>query len=308
MPSIEFEDDMDDLRASIKEIETNIIKEFGEEVIKLIEEKPNDEERYFIWADTDILFITNKRDGLYMSQLEYMIIRNALGKAKKSSVLISEFVGGANLLAGAYKFNPYNIKEMVKCLEKAVSYDTPQEKELKFKSMIEHVDSNTVEKWAYRFLRDIKYVHQKKLMLGHEGKQILANKLLIQKKKELLSSRDFLKNYHNSKSRLIIVLLDKIIEMLNEKGYYGSNPSESDSEETSDTEISQEILALLNKLSKDKKNKIWVISSEGRDKVMSCFQKLNDLGLAAEDGYFYRWHSQSGKSATEWTTLLKDND
>lgn len=82
-------------------------------MIRIIEKAPDDNERYAIWAETDILFITNKRDGLYMSPLEYVVVRDALGKGKKSSVLISEFVGGSRLLNGAYRFNPYNIREMV---------------------------------------------------------------------------------------------------------------------------------------------------------------------------------------------------
>lgn len=49
-----------------------------------------------------------------MSPLEYVVIRDAMGKGKKSSVLMSEFVGGSRLLNGAYVFNPYNIREMVK--------------------------------------------------------------------------------------------------------------------------------------------------------------------------------------------------
>lgn len=198
-------------------MEAKIIEEFGEKVISIVNIAPDDMERYLIWAETDILFITNKRDGLYMSPLEYVIIRHELKKAKKSTVLISEFVGGASLLNGAIKFNPYNIRDMVSNLEKAVSLITPQEKEANFNSLYSYVTTHTIDKWAYRFLRDIKFVHQRKMaVLGNEGRQVVTNKLLMQKKKEIISTSDFIKKYRTSKSRLIIILIDRIKEMLTE--------------------------------------------------------------------------------------------
>jgi trehalose-6-phosphate synthase len=103
-----------ELKEAIYEIYNKITGDFGEKVVEIIESSPDDIGRYIIWAETDVLFITNKRDGLYMSPLEYVVIRDAMGKSKKSSVLMSEFVGGSRLLNGAYVFNPYNIREMVK--------------------------------------------------------------------------------------------------------------------------------------------------------------------------------------------------
>jgi len=114
IPKVEIEDNMKELRAAIKENENKIINEFGDKVLQIVEVTPDDDERFLLWAETDILFVTNKIDGVYMSQLEYIAVRGALDRGKKSSVLISEFVGGAKLLTGAIKFNPYNMREMVK--------------------------------------------------------------------------------------------------------------------------------------------------------------------------------------------------
>lgn len=72
--------------------------------------------------------------------------------------------------------------------------------------------------------------------------------------------------------------------------------------------MSYEVLTLINKLSKDKKNKIWIISSEERQKVHDSFGKLTSLGLAAEDGYFYRNDSEDNKTANDWTLFNKDQD
>jgi len=121
VPKVFGEEYRQELKSSIDEIYSKIKNDYGEKVIEIIETAPTDLERYFIWAQTDILFISNKRDGLYMSPLEFVVIREAVGKGKKSCVVISEFVGISRLLPGALSFNPYNIREMVENLEKAVS-------------------------------------------------------------------------------------------------------------------------------------------------------------------------------------------
>ena len=38
------------------------------------------------------------------------------------------------------------------------------------------------------------------------------------------------------------------------------------------------------------------------------FSHIENLGLAAEDGYFYRWTSQEGKTSQDWSQISKDND
>ena len=148
--------------------------------------------KYLIWAQTDILFITTKRDGLYMSPLEYVIVRNELGKEAKSAVLMSEFVGGSLLLSGSFRFNPYSIREIVNCLEHAIYNITPEDKTKKFRSMLDYVKTHPIEKWVFKFLKDIKFINQKrKRILGNEGKQLINNKLNFEKKLKFANSKEF---------------------------------------------------------------------------------------------------------------------
>jgi len=174
--------------------------------------------------------------------------------------------------------------------------------------MFDYVNNNPIDKWAYRFLRDIKFVHQKKkLMFGNIGRQLMNNKLIMQRKKDLLSNRDFLKAFRASKSRLIIILLERIRDYFIDHGY-NSVHSDDQSDDEEGVEMSDEIIQLINTMSKDLNTKIWVISADDRQKVHDTFAKVKNMGLGAEDGYFYRWDSQGEKTRDDWTRLLREHD
>lgn len=307
VPKVFVEEFSAETKVAIEEIKNKIVEDFGDKVIEIIEMAPDDIERYLIWAETDILFITNKRDGLYMSPLEYVVVRNAIGKDKKSTVLMSEFVGGSRLLNGAFRFNPYNIREMVKCLEHAVDLCPPLERERKFKSMLDYVNSHPVDKWAYKFLKDIKFINQKrKAMLGIQARQLLNNKLAMEKKKEYASSKDFIRSFKLANSRLIIILLKRVKELLIDKN--SEDEDEYETEEISDNEISDMTIELIKRLSKEPNTKVWVITADSKNQLHDTFANVEDLGLAAEDGYFYRWNSKGGKNKLDWSRLIKDDD
>ena len=306
VPKIFGEEYCEELKEAIYEIYNKIINDYGEKVVEIIEIPADDIGRYIIWAETDILFITNKRDGLYMSPLEYVIVRDAVGKGNRSNVLISEFVGGSRLLNGAFRFNPYNIREIIKCLETAVDILTPENTEKRFKSMLQYVNSHTIDIWAYNFLKDIKFVNQKrKAMLGYEGRQLLNNKLMMEKKKEYVTSREFINTYKVSKSRLIIILIESFKELMIETN---SADDEYGSEEMSDVEMTDITIKLIHKLSEKRNTKVWLISSDQKAELHTHLHKLSNLGMAAEDGYFYRWHSKNVKNKNDWSRLIKDGD
>lgn len=111
---IKGEEYFEELKESIDEMYNKIVEDYGQDVIEIVETTTKDVARILIWTQTDILFITNKRDGLYMSPLEYIISRDTVGKGKKSLVVMSEFVGISRFLPGCFSFNPYNIREMVR--------------------------------------------------------------------------------------------------------------------------------------------------------------------------------------------------
>lgn len=81
-----------------------------------------------------------------------------------------------------------------------------------------------------------------------------------------------------------------------------------ESEDISDSDITEVTYGLIKRLSKEPNTKVFLVCSDEKQRVHDMFSQIEDLGLAAEDGYFYRWNSQGGKTAQDWSKLSKDND
>lgn len=220
---------------------------------------------------------------------------------------MSEFVGGSRLLSGAFRFNPYNIWEMVACLEHAILNLTPQDKERKFKSMLDFVNRHPIDKWAYKFLKDIKFINQKrKQVLGNEGKQLLTNKINMEKQQKFVSSKEFINSYKKSKWRLILIFLEHVEELFIDKNEEDIGIDESD--DISESDITEVTYELIKRLSNEENTKVFVISSDGKQRLHDIFASNENLGLAAEDGYFYRWSSLNNKTSIDWSKLSRDDD
>ena len=220
---------------------------------------------------------------------------------------MSEFVGGSRLLSGAFRFNPYNIWEMVACLEHAILNLTPQDKERKFKSMLDFVNRHPIDKWAYKFLKDIKFINQKrKQVLGNEGKQLLTNKINMEKQQKFVSSKEFISSYKKSKWRLILIFLEHVEELFIDKNQEDIGIDESD--DISESDITEVTYELIKRLSNEENTKVFVISSDGKQRLHDIFASNENLGLAAEDGYFYRWSSLNNKTSIDWSKLSRDDD
>lgn len=61
IPKVFMEENLQMTYESIIELKNQIVAEFGEKVLSIVEYQPNDDiNKYLIWAETDVLFITNK--------------------------------------------------------------------------------------------------------------------------------------------------------------------------------------------------------------------------------------------------------
>ena len=113
----------------------------------------------------------------------------------------------------------------------------------------------------------------------------------VDPKLQPLKSAEVLDAYKNSSYRLFIFDHEEVIhskEMIS----FNEPPSE-------------QMLSSLEELSKDERNYVFVISSMSKEKVHEYFSRVKRIGLAAEDGFYYRLNS-IGKSESEWDVLYPD--
>ena len=99
--------------------------------------------------------------------------------------------------------------------------------------------------------------------------------------------------YEQSKKRLILVDSDGVLPVK-------FNPA------TGMEEICHEAISILDTLSQDPNNTVFVISPSSKKLLQSWFSKANNLGLAAENGFFWRWNSPD--QGDKWNTLIEVED
>jgi trehalose-6-phosphatase len=68
------------------------------------------------------------------------------------------------------------------------------------------------------------------------------------------------------------------------------------------------IVQTLDRLSRRPNTTVYVISQHGKKNIHNCLaQRAPKLGLAAENGFFYRLGSED-KTEEDWKNLLKESD
>jgi alpha,alpha-trehalose-phosphate synthase [UDP-forming] len=109
------------------------------------------EEMAALYLTADVMLVTSLRDGMNLVAKEFVACRN-----DESGVLVlSEFTGAADELAGALLVNPHDIDGMKDTIVRAVTM-SPQETRRRMRSMRRRVFENDVRHWAATFLDALK--------------------------------------------------------------------------------------------------------------------------------------------------------
>jgi len=71
---------------------------------------------------------------------------------------------------------------------------------------------------------------------------------------------------------------------------------------------SPRLIKLLNSLSKDEKNMIYIVTGREKCYLDEWFSSINNLGLAGEHGFFYKKGSPDSSEPREWNELFQIKD
>ncbi|CAI2372636.1 unnamed protein product [Moneuplotes crassus] len=275
----------------ITKIKDDIKKEFGSKVISVKYEVLTEKKRILLWARTNILFNCTLRGGLRLPSLEYIATRCSLKKESNSLIVLSEFAGGIRALGGVLKCNPHSLKETSNILERAMSMDK-KEKHKRMRNMLQYVLKHSTLSWANQFLRDLKCSHEtteSSLFLGIES-EVVKHRLIHRKNTKPLDHEAFLNAYENTSKRLIMIDTHGIDSMQGKATANDFNFSHP--------EISDKAIHLLDSLSREVENKVWIIGPDGKNQL--------DLIIKKSD----RYDETSSKKTREnkWDRLLKELD
>ncbi len=110
------------------------------------------EEMAALYLAADVMLVTPLRDGMNLVAKEYVAARYDEG----GTLVLSEFTGAADELAGAFLVNPHDIEGMKNAIVRAATATTPAEARRRMRAMRRRVREHDVARWAANFLYSLR--------------------------------------------------------------------------------------------------------------------------------------------------------
>ncbi|OIW01899.1 hypothetical protein TanjilG_15224 [Lupinus angustifolius] len=290
--------DVKKMQAETKATAKRINETFGKpgyDPIILIEEPLDFYEIVAYYAVAECCLVTAVRDGMNLIPYEYIISRQGnetldevLGlvpsRKKKSMLVVSEFIGCSPSLSGAIRVNPWNVDAVADAMETALEM-ADSEKQLSHEKHYRYVSTHDVGYWARSFLQDLErtcsdHVHRKWCGIGFG---LCFRVVAFDPNFRKLAMEDVVSAYKRTTTR--VILLDYDGTLMPQACVDKSPTSKS--------------IEILNSLCKDKHNMVFLVSSRSRKTLSQWFSPCENLGIAAEHGYFIRMNQDA-----EWETCV----
>lgn len=273
--------DVQEVQGEAQAITRRINERFGKpgyEPVVLINRTMPTHEKAAFYALAECCVVNPVRDGMNLVPYKYTVCRQrsaALeGAAKKSMIVVSEFIGCSPSLSGAIRVNPWNVDAVAEAMFLAITM--PEiEKQLRHEKHYKYVSSHDVAYWARSFDQDLQRAckdHFLRRCWGI-GFGMSFRVVALGPNFRKLSVEHIVSAYQSMNSRLI--LLD----------YDGTMMPQT----SIDKKPSDEVIGILNELCSDPKNVVFVVSGRGKDELSKWFAPCAKLGISAEHGYFTRY-------------------
>ncbi|KAF9261690.1 trehalose-6-phosphate phosphatase [Marasmius fiardii PR-910] len=228
------------------------------------------DEFYALLSVADLAVITPLRDGMNTTSMEFVIAQQ---QTKKSPSVLSEFMGISKNMDQALQVNPWDLGDVAAAMNRGLLM-SEDEKLSRHQKLLEVVTTHTSHSWATMLV---------KLLLTQINSQNTARqtpyipKSLLQDKYKSAKKRLFLFDYDGTLAPIV-----KVPSM--------AIPSE------------QTLLAL-QRLCKDDKNLVYIISGRDGEFLEQHLGQFNKLGFSAEHGGFIR---EPGEK--EWANFTETLD
>jgi trehalose 6-phosphate synthase/phosphatase len=293
--------DVKEVQAETKATAKRINERFGKpgyDPVILIEEPLRFYEKVAYYVVAECCLVTAVRDGMNLIPYEYIISRQGTEKLdqllgigsslKKSMLVVSEFIGCSPSLSGAIRVNPWNIDAVADAMDSALEM-ADSEKQLRHEKHYKYVSTHDVGYWARSFLQDLERTcsdHVRRRWWGI-GFGLSFRVVALDPNFKKLSMEHIVSAYKRTKTRAILLDYDGTLM-----------PQASiDKSPTSNS------IKMLNSLCRDENNMVFLVSAKSRKTLAEWFSPCENLGIAAEHGYFLRL-----KRDAEWETCAPVTD
>lgn len=188
-------------------------------------------------------------------------------------LILSEFAGCSQSLSGALVINPWNTEDLALSVHQALSMSRA-EREIRQQKLYRYVSSNTATTWSMQFL-------------GELGDAVQKNRVHSAQLPKL-DMKNIVQAYRKSKNRLIILDYDRTLTP-----QHSLLPLAA---------VGPNFKSLLDSLSADESNMVFILSARER-KFLETWLNGVRVGVAAEDGFFYRMNLRNDRE--QWKTMSK---
>jgi len=256
-------------------------------------------ERVSLFSCADMLVNSSIRHGLNLVPFEFVLC----GDEKKGGFVVSEFLGCSRVLPGAVRTNPWRDEDLARAIHKLLLQDD-HEKKFWHELQVAFCKKNTVYSWAEKAFLDMKKIRETMLELGEDVRARCRVGIVKMPHKEMSSKHLKLEHvysaYQQAQTRLLIVDIDLLLRPI----LYPEKALEGPATLTSKREIAK----CLRNISEHQGNFLFLLSSYSPEEIRNYLgeiEGLDKVGLAAEDGYYYKW---PGSPLGRWDTKMHITD
>ena len=257
----------------------------GYEPVVLIDHPVPFYEKTAYYALAECCIVNAVRDGMNLMPYNYIVCRQGTpkidealgitsGSSRTSTLVVSEFIGCSPSLSGAIRVNPWDIDAVADALNIAITMPG-LEKQLRHEKHYRYVSSHDVAYWACSFMQDLERAckdHYSKRCWSI-GFGLSFRIVALSPNFRKLSLDHIVKAYKRVNRRAIFL------------DYDGTVVPQSSIVKTP----SPEVISVLNDLCNDPKNTVFIVSGRGKNSLSDWFAQCQNLGIAAEHGYFIRY-------------------
>ncbi|KAG7386202.1 hypothetical protein PHYPSEUDO_000523 [Phytophthora pseudosyringae] len=188
-------------------------------------------------------------------------------------LIVSEFAGCSQSLSGAIVVNPWNTEDVALSIHQALSM-CRTEREIRQQKLYRYVSSNTASAWGEQFLEE----------LGEAVEKNRKSSTQLPK----LDKKTIVQAYRSAQNRVIILDYDRTLTP-----QHSLLPLAA---------VGPSFKSLLDALSADERNTVFIVSGRER-KFLETWLNGVRVGVAAEDGFFYRMNLSNTRE--QWKTMSK---
>lgn len=220
---------------------------------------------------------------------------------KSYSLILGENICVSIGLKSVIKSNLYNADFIAQKIFESYNFKPSTQK---YEKDFAYLRKNSTVKWVTDFLLDMKRVqfHDSSNKIGI-GMGLKFQILKLNNNFKHLTSTKLLKYYLKSKHRIFFLDYENTLVDMDET--IAENPQYSSTPIRLSNTVHQRLIKILNNISKRESNLIFILSKYDKNVISKIFSGLSNIGLCAENGFFYKYGAENTFSqlvnVTDWS-------